>query len=1538
METADDGPHLHQRSSPRMAPNSVSVASSNANAASSGSAMGSGSSASPQPSTSASALEGNSTTTRPGKRKLSHSLACPSNVAGPSGRIHATSGACPPIEDHMPGSDISEGRLSYCQSSRELARADMSENLPRRPGMGPRDDEAVLAGTRAESASYGLAPVHDKRSTSPAAAPSTSEQQAPAPHLGRCIGRAESICCIEPLDGSNYREPRSSEEVCLHRLQGCEGAVASRNDASRDAQSARHLIPPHVEQVDLNISHGGAERASSPSVRLETPTTPQEKADHEGHAAGSSSLGTPDFAQYFRQSPHSAAAPFHSGSPSFSGSVPFTTLVTSPTASSSPGGSIAHPASQPLALARAQSGDAFELDRDGDDQRISARRSIRHDSDRSKWSLNQSSEASGSRPSVRQRRKPMVQARHLRPSESGLPHPTFSGLVQHRLSAIGRAEVAALRRSSMGDEVDRSPTSAARPSADVPPLHRAAEHAFCLQPVPPSKRRKFANAGGLDGRVQSPPPLVQPGASHPLGQAGHTLCDRGVPPVPKVPEQYRKSGRLQSTPSDAHAATFEADLQPMKQAATGTVSQGHGLSAAESLAGSFPAVPSASKATHPAYGATLTPVYSEENKGAVPQNAARSSACQSSAQSFQRPSSRAAPPAKGDAPPPAHHAPTRRRPRLRRTHSLPNLKARPVVDFGAPVSHRLALPLHLIQYIASLSRAHEKSGTNDVTSKVTPGTGATHCRQLYTPSLNPPITRHTLRELDLCEILKNPQLRHDVVFDPNVQFRPNFDGERGRRKREAGDKYWAAISREIEFNCTCTAFEGRTMLPCSCPPSGKADNRKAALPPVPVRAAGGSIRVPSRIPSLIQELRAICLSILPLGGAGEIPTTPLTPAHPLSANLSSRPQPGLSREASQQRAAQEPTAKADAPAMQKTCELPAAKQKGRNASDGSEPSSAQNRNATNAQSRSSTKLTLPGANLQGSSNTYISSQHTLILQMLDPQLITQELAHGVLDVSALITMLGSVLKLHCAPMRDEAIERMVATVVHRSDVGKGLRSCFEILELMKLDIANHQLRTARPYLVDTAVEFESRWFREQLELGKLSLDRSFSWFTTALQRAESQTFSQALTRTEAISKAFDDGFLNLIFEAPLVRPTSSVTSTSAIPLSASQQQGTGVALSSSSLNHAYISYFPEMFQFDAYRLITFHADATDITIMYMLLLLFRQLACSPLLAGASPPSTKLTAGQIASNAANLAARQIASVKEEIWCLLCEANTSISARETSAPRTPATPSARTAAMMLGGATGSAKLEDVKWRAAMGDVLLQVAARASAVQIAARDPQCLALASAASAGGETTTADPLPRVSLSAPPERVLAMLRAWLETNLRVGSPLHKLCQSRLRDVIAAMLADRLGAPRARRQPLMSPVQAVAGVRRKHPGDDAVCEAALPGEMSRGPSSKKARLEDGTRASIPGSLAAMSSTSVATDQPCEAELSMGTLASNTTARVSERDWESVLVKAGLETLSAEVKLLGDRITKVAVFHLRVMRPFYERFAAQAAGTQ
>jgi hypothetical protein len=89
-----------------------------------------------------------------------------------------------------------------------------------------------------------------------------------------------------------------------------------------------------------------------------------------------------------------------------------------------------------------------------------------------------------------------------------------------------------------------------------------------------------------------------------------------------------------------------------------------------------------------------------------------------------------------------------------------------------------------------------------------------------------------------------------------------------------------------------------------------------------------------------------------------------------------------------------------------------------------------------------------------------SQGHADVAQALDADLLAQEVLHGVLDASRLARFMGHTLKLHCAPMRDELVDQMVACVESGWSpdpiggkgpaVARGLRMCFEILELMKL--------------------------------------------------------------------------------------------------------------------------------------------------------------------------------------------------------------------------------------------------------------------------------------------------------------------------------------------------------------------------------------------------------------------------------------------------------------------------------------------------------
>ncbi|EPS35732.1 hypothetical protein H072_10879 [Dactylellina haptotyla CBS 200.50] len=121
-------------------------------------------------------------------------------------------------------------------------------------------------------------------------------------------------------------------------------------------------------------------------------------------------------------------------------------------------------------------------------------------------------------------------------------------------------------------------------------------------------------------------------------------------------------------------------------------------------------------------------------------------------------------------------------------------------------------------------------------------------------------------------------------------------------------------------------------------------------------------------------------------------------------------------------------------------------------------------------------------------------------QVFDQQLMMQQLEYGLLNFEGLATWLAALLKAHCAPMRDAWVDDMVGKIkdgVARDSprlLVEGLRSVFGILEAMKLDVANHQIRTLRPYLVSTAAEFEREHFQKRIQKGTLSVSETQDWF------------------------------------------------------------------------------------------------------------------------------------------------------------------------------------------------------------------------------------------------------------------------------------------------------------------------------------------------------------------------------------------------------------------------------------------------------------
>ncbi|KAF5093417.1 hypothetical protein D0Z03_002425 [Geotrichum reessii] len=306
--------------------------------------------------------------------------------------------------------------------------------------------------------------------------------------------------------------------------------------------------------------------------------------------------------------------------------------------------------------------------------------------------------------------------------------------------------------------------------------------------------------------------------------------------------------------------------------------------------------------------------------------------------------------------------------------------------------------------------------------------------------LMPPVNTTSLKEIDLQEIFKNPQLRHDIVFDPQLQFRPNLDGERGKRKRASTEKYWDTIVSELAVIANNSNLSNSSFI---------------ALP------------ANSKLPYLFLSMRDILDSLLP------------------------------------------------------------------------------------AKDRES------------------------VDSILDPELLLRQLQHCALDFVALAQWLSSVFKAHCAPMRDTWVDQMVSriesgvTAQSPRRIVEGLRMIFAILEAMKLDVANHQIRTLRPVLVDTAIEFEQGYYSQVIEKGKFNLEDSLVWYNKNLVKTKHLN----KTNNESHRYAFCMGLVNLL----------------------------------SCASDDLVTEFPSTFGFDYTRLADFRAEVRQIVCMHLCVTLFQQL-------------------------------------------------------------------------------------------------------------------------------------------------------------------------------------------------------------------------------------------------------------------------------------------------------------------------------------------
>ncbi|KAJ6123858.1 hypothetical protein N7471_011175 [Penicillium samsonianum] len=302
---------------------------------------------------------------------------------------------------------------------------------------------------------------------------------------------------------------------------------------------------------------------------------------------------------------------------------------------------------------------------------------------------------------------------------------------------------------------------------------------------------------------------------------------------------------------------------------------------------------------------------------------------------------------------------------------------------------------------AIISRPREPSPSPEAISiPQALGLGSRDQRLLRKAGRYPPVTKKTLSELDLPCIMSNINLRMDANFDRDLHFKPDLDGEKGKRKRKEAADYWDSLAAEITVYSYLAATADATTEE--------------------VKSSDGTRRTfDPRLPALFETLQDVIKTLVP------------------------------------------------------------------------------------------------------------ERDHPSIMQNLEVPLLMQQIRKGVLDMLTLAKWLAKLLKTHCAPMRDEWADSMVEQIEKGSqsqdprEIVNGLRTLFSILEAMKLDVANHQIRAFRVLLIEDTVPFLQEYFQGKMNRGGFQVEPARHWYLSVRDQARQDDANAEAQKTTSTPETED---------------------------------------------------------------------------------------------------------------------------------------------------------------------------------------------------------------------------------------------------------------------------------------------------------------------------------------------------------------------------------------------------------------------------------
>lgn len=129
-----------------------------------------------------------------------------------------------------------------------------------------------------------------------------------------------------------------------------------------------------------------------------------------------------------------------------------------------------------------------------------------------------------------------------------------------------------------------------------------------------------------------------------------------------------------------------------------------------------------------------------------------------------------------------------------------------------------------------------------------------------------------------------------------------------------------------------------------------------------------------------------------------------------------------------------------------------------------------------------------------------NTMHTLISETLDADLINQQSSQGMFSYAKFFGFMASILPKLCAPFRDAEVKALADELQEEGTLPEMIEKLFKLLhtiDLLSLDYSNFLLMQSASILIKEAPIYEKREFTEDLEQGRITLNRTRRWWRSA---------------------------------------------------------------------------------------------------------------------------------------------------------------------------------------------------------------------------------------------------------------------------------------------------------------------------------------------------------------------------------------------------------------------------------------------------------